>query len=96
VLLPQTAPYSNHTYHQFVIRCGRRDELKRFLSAAGIETQIHYENAPFLSPIYAPAPGVPALSAFSAGIHREVLSLPIYPGLTEEELSFVIQTVNAF
>ncbi len=96
VALPLTAPYSTHTYHQFVVRCSARDALKRHLAAAGVETQIHYEAPPYLAEVYACGAGAPDLTEFSAALHKNVLSLPIYAGLTDEEISCVVGAVNAF
>ena len=83
-----------HVYHLFVIRCARRNELQSHLQKHGIETLIHYPVPPHRQR---------ALPQFYDGdfpiteaIHREVLSLPISPVLTVEEVSHIIHSVNNF
>ncbi len=86
---------SQHVFYLFVIRCGQRDELQRYLSKCGVQTQIHY-------PI--PAHKQKAYQLWSCdsaypiteSIHKEVLSLPISPVMTDEEVRLVIDSVNSF
>jgi len=82
-----------HVYHQFTVRSGKRDALREKLTAGGIASAIYY-----------PIPGhrQPAFSAASAGdlpasdrAAREVLSLPIYPQLTEAQIRHVCETIRA-
>ena len=96
VTLPLTAPYSVHTYHQFVIQCTDRDGLRRFLDEKGVGTQIHYETAAYLSELYSPGGRGPVLTDCSRRLGERVMSLPIYYGITDEELSYVIDSVNEF
>lgn len=96
ITLPATAGYSTHTYHQFVVMCGRRDELRKHLAERGIEAQIHYNDPPYLSPVYSPDGARPDLTDFSASVHKKILSLPVYFGLTDEEAEYVVKAVNSF
>ncbi len=93
VVLPSDAG-CRHVYHLFVIRCIDRDRLREYLSAKGVETLIHYPVPPHRQK---------ALRQFghlefplTERIHREVLSLPISPVLTHDEVSAVIKAVNDF
>lgn len=94
IVLPETENPGSHVYHLFVARCGNRDELGRYLADKGIHTQIHYPTPPYLQPAYR------EWSDFSfpitEKIHREVLSLPISPVISEEEVEYVARWVNEF
>ncbi len=77
-----------HAYHLYVVRSGERDLLQRRLAAAGIETRVHYPRAIHQHPAYA------ALAADGLGeserLAAEVLSLPLYPELTDDEADAVV------
>jgi dTDP-4-amino-4,6-dideoxygalactose transaminase len=82
----------NHVFHIFVVRVQNRNALQEYLSEKGIQTIIHYPVAPHKQK---------ALQAFNdlsfpitEKIHDEVLSLPISPVMTVEEVDFVIKTLN--
>jgi len=93
VSLPVEQDYATAVYHLFVVRHPRRDELARRLSAAGVGTLVHY-------PI--PLHRQPAFAAFAPGrdlpvVERaagEILSLPLYPELTEEQARAVVRAVR--
>jgi dTDP-4-amino-4,6-dideoxygalactose transaminase len=92
IILPFWDFSNNHVFHLFVIRTNNRDELQRFLSENGIETLIHYPVPPhqqkaFMNWNHLSFP-------ITEKIHNEVLSLPISPVLTDEEVSFVIEVIN--
>ena len=94
IVLPFYDGSKNHVFHLFVIRTEKRNELQEYLKENGIETMIHYPIPPHQQK---------ALAAFNAlsfpiteKIHREVLSLPMSPVLTEEEVSYVIQVLNRY
>lgn len=83
-------------YHQFVVRCPKREALRSFLAQRGIQTAVHY-------PI--PVHLQPALSFLSQSVGscpvaeraaREVLALPMYPELDDDEVRFVCETVRDF
>jgi dTDP-4-amino-4,6-dideoxygalactose transaminase len=94
--LPAEAPGRRHVFHLYVIRSERRDDLLAHLKAAGIDAGIHYPVPLHLQPAYA-----------SLGVRRgdlpeteraasEVLSLPIYPELAEDDQARVIEAVRSF
>lgn len=94
VTLPIVAADCAPVWHQFVIRCRARDSLQAFLKSRGIETLIHYPIPPHRQQAY---PAWAKLSLpITEAIHREVLSLPISPVLSQDEVSLVCQAVNAF
>jgi dTDP-4-amino-4,6-dideoxygalactose transaminase len=86
----------NHVFHLFVIRTENREELQQFLLKNGIETLIHYPVPPHKQKAFSSVTlGWNQLSfPITEKIHNEVLSLPISPVLTDDEVSFVIETIN--
>ena len=83
-----------HIYHQFVVRAARRDELREYLSASGIETEIYYP-VPLNRQkcfAYLGAGSFPESEAAA----QEVLALPIFPELTDSEVELVVAAVTAF
>jgi dTDP-4-amino-4,6-dideoxygalactose transaminase len=90
---PMVAPGNRHVYHQFVVRVPWRDEVDRAMKAAGIETGVHYPIPLHLQPAFAGAgPGEGAFPAAEAAA-REVLSLPMYAELAEEQQTEVVETL---
>lgn len=93
---PVTLEGCTHIYNQYTIRCARRDDLQRFLGEAGVGSAIYYprslhEQACFRALGYRTG-DFPESERASA----EVLSLPIFPELTEEEQAYVIAKVKEF
>lgn len=97
IKLPQVRPGADSSWHQFVLHVpGHRDELMQYLKEQGIGTIIHYPIPPHLSHAYrylGYTEGSFPIAEQSAG---EVLSIPIYNGMTEEEQSYVIRKINEF
>ena len=86
---------SGHVWHLFTVRHPRRDELAERLRARGIETHIHYPTPPHLQPGYEPL-GIPVGSLpASEAIGREVLSIPMGPHLTEDQVQAVVAAMRA-
>lgn len=94
--LPYVLPETEPVWHIFAIRCNRRDELAKYLAEAGIATNKHYPIPMHLQGAYA---GL-GLSKGSLPIAEEIsatqLSLPMYYGMTEDEISYVVEKLNAF
>jgi dTDP-4-amino-4,6-dideoxygalactose transaminase len=82
----------SHAYHKFVIDVDRRDVLKKNLELKHIETRIHYHEPLHELPAYSAFDGPDILSVASA-LSRRVLSLPIYPELTDLEVEYIIDQV---
>lgn len=94
IILPFWDFSKNHVFHLFVIRTSRRAELQTYLQQHGIETAIHYPIPPHKQRALAQ---MNALSfPITEKIHEEVLSLPISPVMTEEEVSGVILILNKY
>jgi dTDP-4-amino-4,6-dideoxygalactose transaminase len=98
--LPVTMPYESpngvHVYHQYTIRAPQRDELAAYLKERGIGTMIYYPVPLHLQGLYAGLGyGNGSLPASEAAC-REVLSLPMYPELTEEQQQQVARAISEF
>ena len=100
VVLPYTSPEAEHVYHQFTLRVERRDELAAYLSERGIETAIYYPAPLHLQPAFASASsslgGRRGDCPESERAAQEVLSIPLYPELTDEQQSRVVEEIKKF
>lgn len=96
ILLPQIRKKADHVWHQFVVRCEERNALQKYLERNGIGTIIHYPIPPHLSEAYRclglKKGDLPVTEKYA----EEVLSLPLYNGMTEKELDYIIKKVNLF
>ncbi len=93
VVLPAEVD-AGHVYHLFVVRSSARDVLQSHLAGHGVETLIHY-------PI--PIPRQPALASqqpaacpIADRVCRELLSLPLYPAMRDEDIAVVARAIDAF
>lgn len=86
----------DHVYHQYVIRCGQRVNLQAYLLENGIETQIHYPVPPHLAECYRYLGYKKGSFPITEKYANEVLSLPLYTGITKEEQDYVIETLNRY
>ncbi|WKZ12682.1 MAG: DegT/DnrJ/EryC1/StrS family aminotransferase [Gammaproteobacteria bacterium] len=94
--LPSVRPGATHVYHLYVVRTGHRDELRRFLAEKGIETGIHYPTALPLLPAYARLGIGPERIPRAASNQGRILSLPIFPELTDAMVDYVGSMVGEF
>jgi dTDP-4-amino-4,6-dideoxygalactose transaminase len=95
--LPMRRPDVVHVFHQYVIRLAERDALRDYLNAHGIRTGIHYPIPVHLQPAYRNrvAAGASGLGV-SERSARQILSLPMYPQLSDEMVDRVAGGVRAF
>ncbi len=94
VRLPQVlAGEASHVWHLFVVRVPRREIWQQGLQALGVQTAVHYPIAPHQQQAYRHELGGLALP-LTEQLHREVLSLPLSPVLTDEQVAYVIKTMN--
>ena len=94
VILPQTDAEESHVWHVFVVRSDNRESLKDHLESNGIQTNIHYPTAPHKQGAYKELEQ--CSYPIAEKIHREVISLPISPVMTDEEVQTVVNAVNAW
>lgn len=83
-----------HVWHVFVVRCKERDKLQEYLYKNGIQTMIHYPIPPHKQLAYKELNHLNL--PLTEKLHREVLSLPIGPHLTNENLEYICEKVNEF
>lgn len=95
VTLPPTDQIEQDAWHLFVIRHAHRDELRTYLRERGIGSDVHYPTPPYQQRAYAPAYGNLSLP-ITEQIHQEVISLPLNPTLTNEEVKYITNTINQF
>ena len=97
IQLPKIRPGADSTWHQYVIHVPQcRDALAAYLKEQGIGTIIHYPIPPHLSQAYAYLGFRRGDFPIAEQYADEVLSLPMYNGMTEEEQTYVIEKINAF
>ncbi len=96
ISLPGIREGATHIWHQFVIRCEKRDELMKYLDEKNIGTIIHYPIPPHLSEAYAYLGKKKGDLPITERYAETVLSIPLYNGMTEEEQTYVIEALNAF
>lgn len=85
---------NNHVFHLFVVRTRNRSALQQHLLDSGINTVIHYPIPPHHQQAYKNL--VDSVLQLTVDIHNEVLSLPISPVMTDEQVKFVINACNDF
>lgn len=97
IQLPQIRPGADSSWHQFVVHVPKyRDQLMNYLKAQGIGTLIHYPIPPHLSEAYAYLGHKKGDFPIAEKYADEVLSLPMYNGMTKREQETVISTINSF
>lgn len=93
ITLPFIDKFEEHVFHQYVIQVNnRRDDFKNYLSSNGINTQIHYPQNIHLQPAYEEYKNIKLPIAES--LQEKILSLPIYPSLSDKEIEYIIDFVN--
>ena len=96
IMLPVTAPDCGHVYHIFNIRTKRRDALQQWLRGQGIYTAIHYPVPVHLQPAYRFLEYKAGDFPVAEGLAQTSLSLPLFPGLKQEEQERVVEAVKRF
>jgi dTDP-4-amino-4,6-dideoxygalactose transaminase len=96
VIRPAEASYAQHVYHLYIVRVQDRDGLQKHLQSRGISTGIHYPIPIHLQEAY-------RYLGYQRGDFRiteeyagEILSLPMYPELTEEQIQYVVKAISGF
>ena len=92
IILPQTYDKNAHVWHVFVIRCQDRNGLQKYLEANGIQTNIHYPTPPHKQEAYKEWSDLSL--PVTEEIHNTIISLPMSPVMTDEEIKKVVEVVN--
>jgi dTDP-4-amino-4,6-dideoxygalactose transaminase len=95
VVLPHVPRECQPVWHLFVVRVRERDAFVRHLEGLGIGTLIHYPIPPHLQGAYAELGFGPGSFPVSERIHREVVSLPLWPQMSDEQIDLVLGGVRA-
>jgi dTDP-4-amino-4,6-dideoxygalactose transaminase len=94
ISLPPADQLDQDVWHLFVVRCPRRDAFRAYLHEQGIGTDVHYPTPPYQQRAY------PEFSHLSLPIteqlHRDVVSLPLNPTLTDADADYIISRINAW
>jgi dTDP-4-amino-4,6-dideoxygalactose transaminase len=93
VVRPTEMPWARHVYHLYTLRADNRDALHAALLNQGIQTGIHYSTPVHLQPAYAALGYGPGSFPESEKAAREVLSLPLYPELSDSQIEDVAKAV---
>lgn len=93
--LPDVPAWAEPVWHLFVIRTSKRDAMSEALAERGVTTMIHYPVAPHRQPAYAELKLGEGSLPVAESIHREVLSLPIWPQMTDAQANEVIAACHA-
>ena len=94
ILLPSEPSHTIPVYHLFVVRTSRRDEIQRHLRSQGIETGIHYPIPLHLQPAYRHLAYREGDFPLTEQAAREVLSLPMYPELSDEQITEIAEALR--
>jgi dTDP-4-amino-4,6-dideoxygalactose transaminase len=94
--LPVRDEHSTHVHHLYVIRTPHRDSLQVYLKSKGVGTAIHYPGPVHMQPFYLNDGISPANCPESEQLCKEILSLPMFPEITEEQVRYVSSQVHSF
>ena len=93
---PTVPDGSEPVWHLYVVRTRHRDELAEFLRGRSIGTGVHYPEPPHLVPPYAHLGYGRGSFPVAEALAQEVLSLPMFPGITEDQVTVVVDSISAF
>jgi dTDP-4-amino-4,6-dideoxygalactose transaminase len=96
VIVPYEPSWGKAVYHLYIIRTQNRDDLQRYLSENGINTGLHYPIPLHLQNAYSSLGYVEGDFPVSEKAALEILSLPMYPHLTEQQIEYVVEKIKQF
>jgi dTDP-4-amino-4,6-dideoxygalactose transaminase len=96
IRLLQSSPQAHHVFHQYIIRATRRDELRAFLTDRKIGTEIYYPIPLHLQPCFVYLGYREGDFPEAERAAKEVLALPMFPELSEDEQEWVVQSIADF
>ena len=94
IVTPSEAPNTRHVYHLYTVCFVDRDRVQSKLKNAGIASDIYYPCPPHLADPCRPFGYQPGDFPVAEDASREVLSIPLYPEMSEEQVNFIIETVQ--
>ena len=96
IILPKVHINATHVYHLYIIRTTKRDELQQYLTQQGIGTMIHYPVPPHLQEAYSFLGHKKGDFPIAEELANTMLSLPLYPGMTQEQVQQVANAIKQF
>ncbi len=96
ITCPEMPEAEQHVFHLYVIRTPYRDALRKHLASKGINTGIHYPQIMAELPAYRQSAGPPEDYPVAAALRSEILSLPLYPEMTAEQIESVVAEIREF
>ncbi|MCF7907843.1 MAG: DegT/DnrJ/EryC1/StrS family aminotransferase [Candidatus Omnitrophica bacterium] len=96
ILIPKEMSSVKHVWHLYVIRAEKRDDLQEYLKKAGISTGIHYPIPIHLQPAFSDLDYKKGDLPVTEKTADQILSLPMYPGLKEEQIEYVVKKISDF
>jgi len=96
VQVPVDQPHEYAVYHTFIIQVEQREELQRYLLAHGVETKVHYPIPIHLQPAATDLGYRPGSFPMAEQQARRILSLPVYPELSSDQIELVAAIVRYF
>lgn len=96
LILPNTIEEAEHVWHLFVVRSKNREKLKDDLSKLGIQTMYHYPTPPHKQNAYKESISYKNRNLeLTEKLSQEIISLPLYPGMTEREIDYIIKSIRS-
>ncbi|MHB8262644.1 MAG: DegT/DnrJ/EryC1/StrS family aminotransferase [Acidimicrobiales bacterium] len=96
IAIPDVPSWADPAWHCYVVRSPQRDRLREYLGQHGTATLIHYPSSPADQPFARVLPSARSSHPITSTLCQQVLSLPIDPCLSDEQVDHVIGTVNSF
>jgi dTDP-4-amino-4,6-dideoxygalactose transaminase len=96
IKIPRQLNYSINVWHLFVVRTEKRDDFQKYLNDKGIGTTIHYPIPMHLQEAYEDLRIEDGAFPISEKISKEVISLPIWYGMKDEEVAYIIDEINKY
>jgi dTDP-4-amino-4,6-dideoxygalactose transaminase len=94
VITPYEAEYGGHIYNYYVICSKDRDNLQSFLKSKGIDSAVYYPVPLHLQPVYSNLGYSKGDFSISEQVSNEVLALPMFPELTQDEIKYITKNVE--
>jgi dTDP-4-amino-4,6-dideoxygalactose transaminase len=96
VVRPQEMPWAKHVYHLYVVRTPERDQLRAWLEDKGVSTAMHYPIPVHLQDAWREYGGEDFCLPVTEKITKEIISLPMYPELSNEEVDYICNCIREF
>jgi len=96
VAVPETEENNHHTYHQYVVRCKRRDDLQEFLKGKGITTRVYYPVPLHMQKCFEYLGYKQGQFPVAEMLSKESLALPMFPEIKPEEQEWVVENIRQF